>query len=212
MNLVMALLLLFVMNYRYAGNEAHEIGGVLLGALFFLHNGWNWRWYAALRKGRWTPRRMLLVGVDGLLLAAMLAALASGAAISQTVFAPLGLEASLFLYDVHSVAAYSAFLLTAIHLGLHWEALLARTQKWLGAARESAARKYACHGVAAVLMLYGVYASFAQHIGDKLLAERSFALWGVEPSLVGFTVDYLAIFGLYVAAAHYLLRCWRALL
>lgn len=211
LNLAMTGLLLLVMNYRFTGNETHELLGLLTCALFFLHNQWNRRWYGALRKGAWTPRRLLTTGVNGLLLAAMLAALASGALISQTVFAPLALQGSLRLHEIHTAAAYGAFLLTAVHLGLHWDMLASRLRRFLGITRRSAADRYLCHAAAICLMGYGIHASLTQHIGAKLLAEHPFELWGVAPSLLGFTLDYLAIWGLYTGATHYALRALQAL-
>jgi len=43
LNLIMVILFLVMMNYRFIGNAPHEITGIVLLALFILHNGLNIR-------------------------------------------------------------------------------------------------------------------------------------------------------------------------
>ncbi|WP_371371141.1 hypothetical protein [Sporomusa aerivorans] len=60
-----------------------------------------------------------------------------------------------------------------------------------------------------VVIAYGVYASFTNNIGEKLLMQSFFVGWGEEPSLWGFLLDHLAIVGCYVSITYYLLCLLR---
>lgn len=192
-NCVMIALLLAVMNYRFTENAIHEGIGVALGALLWLHNFWNWRSYQVIGKKRAGLRRCLTGAVNVLLSAVLLIVLASGVLVSQTIFASLDLRLGLVVYELHGMMAYGLFLLIAVHLGLHWELLRAK----LGVEDLSGSFRFT-FGVAVLsVMAYGVKASFARHIGDKLLMERTFDRWSEAPSLIGFTLEHLAIMGLY---------------
>lgn len=202
----MMVLLLTVMNYRLWGNAVHEITSVLLFALFLLHNLWNKRWYSTLGRGRQTLRRLLNDGINLLLLIAMLVVLVSGVLISQTVFTSFGVRVSLIVHEIHILAGYLSFLFMAVHLGLHWEMLTMRARRWMGIeAASSLTYRLVSRGAAILIMGYGIHASFSRDIGSKLLMEHTFENWGSTPSLLEFTLDYLAIMGLYIGIAHYLL-------
>lgn len=206
LNVAMVILLLFVMNYRFTENEAHEILGLMLCGLFLLHNRWNRRWYGALRKGRRPPRRLAGDGINALLIAAALVTLASGALISQTAFAALGLHASLAVHEIHRGAAYGVFIFAALHLGMHGDALVLRARRWLGIEGARVFYRAAVRAAALSFMGYGAYAAFEHQMIAKLFLERSAAMWGAPPPLLGFIWDHLAIMGFFAGAAHCALR------
>jgi hypothetical protein len=200
----MTLLLLLIMDYRFTGNEFHEIGGVALGLLLIFHNVLNWRWYGAFFKGRQSLRRVLITLVNLLLAVFMLTVFITGVLISVTVFAPLGLgSGSIFLHDFHQGVAYASLILAAIHLGLHWKMLMAKIKNWLHIDDSGFGWIIASRSISIAVIAYGIYASFVNHIGENLLMQYSFAGWGGEPSLFGFLLDYLAIGGCYVGITHY---------
>lgn len=207
LNIMMTGLLLVVMNYRYIENSSHEIGGVILALLFILHNVLNWRWYGYFLKGKQNPRRVLLTLTNLLLIVAMGTVFVTGGLISVTVFATLGIRSSsLFTHELHQGSAYASLILAAVHLGLHWEMLVAKCKNWLHI--DGASRRWSImsRSVSIIVITYGIYASFVNHIGDNLLMRHSFAGWGAEISLWGFLLDYFAIIGCYVGITYYLLQ------
>lgn len=205
LNLVMTLAFLFIMDYRFTGNEFHEISGAVLGLLLIFHNVLNWRWYKVFFKGRQSLRRVLMTLINLLLLALMLTVLITGVLISVTVFAPLDLRSgSIFMHDLHQWAAYASFILAAIHLGLHWGTLMAKLKNLLHIDNSSPKWIITSRCISIVVIAFGLYASFDNHIGENLLMQHSFGGLGTEPSLLGFLLDYLAIGGCYVGITHYL--------
>lgn len=207
LNAFMAILLLMLMDYRSVGNAFHEISGSMFLLLFVSHNVLNWRWYTACFKGRRNLRRMLLTGVNLFLAAAMITVFVTGALISATVFAPLDIRsASLLAHDLHQGTAYAAFILSAIHLGLHWEMLMAKLRNWRYTAGFcSGWPRLISRFICIVMIAYGINASFENHIGQKLFMEHIFS-WDKTPSFWKSVLDYLAIMGCYVGITHGFLR------
>ena len=205
LNIVMTLLLLVIMDYRFTGNAYHEIGGVVLALLFVFHNVLNWRWYTVFFKGRQNFRRLLMTLINLFLAVTMGTVFVTGVLISVTVFAPLGIRGEgLLLHDLHQGAAYLSLILAAIHLGLHWEMLMAKLRNWLHIDGSGLGWSIMCRFVSIIVIAYGIYASFENHIGANLLMQHAFAGWGAEPSLWEFLLDYLSIMGCYVGITYYL--------
>lgn len=206
----MTVLLLLIMDYRFTGNAFHEIGGVVLSLLFIFHNVLNRRWYEVFFKGRQSLSRALMTLVNLLLAVAMVTVFVTGALISATVFAPLDIRSrSLFMHELHQGAAFASFILIAIHLGMHWEMLMAKLKNWLHIDASSLGWVLMSRIVSSVVIIYGVYASFANDIGEKLLMQRVFMGWGEEPSLWRFLLDHFAIVGSYAGITYYLLGLLR---
>lgn len=196
------------MNYRYTGNEFHEIAGVMFSAMVLFHNAINWRWYVALFRGGQTFRRALATAVNLLLVLLLIALFVTGALISVTVFALLDIQsAGLAAHDLHQGAAYAVFILTAIHLGLRWDVFMVKLKRCAYAVGLGWSARANRLGVIAVA-LYGVYAFFAHRIGEKLLIRHVFA-WGEAPSFWGFMLDYCAMMGCCIAATYHLIKTKR---
>ena len=198
--------LLLIMDYRFIGNDFHEISGAFFGFLLIFHNVLNRHWYGFFFKGTQSLRRVLMTLVNLLLVALMVTVFITGALISVTVFAPLGIRSgSLFVHDLHQGAAYASFILAAIHLGLYWGMLIKRLKNWLHIDDSSFGWIITSRSFSIVVIAYGIYASFVHHVGANLLMQHSFGGWGAEPSLLFFLLDYFAILGCYVGITHYLL-------
>jgi len=210
LNLVMTVLVLLIMDYRFTGNIFHEIAAVVLALLFIFHNILNRRWYQVFIKGRQSLGRVILTFFNLLLLAAMGAVFVTGVLISQTVFAPLGIGSrSLFLHELHQGTAYASLILIAIHLGLHWEMLIAKLKNWLRIDSLSRGWSIISRIVSVAIIAYGVYASFVNNIGANLLMQHVFAGWGAKPTLWRFLFDYFSIVGCYIGVTYYLLYFLR---
>lgn len=111
------------MAYKATGNAVHEVLGMFLFVLFFLHTILNWRWYAALPKGTYNKRRIISTVVNLLLLVCMLATIATVPVISRTVLTAFnsGLDrmARRPWQGIHKAASKLGFALVLVHLVLH---------------------------------------------------------------------------------------------
>ena len=84
---VMTVLLLLLMAYELVGRAAHEWIGLIMFVLMIAHHILNRGWLKNLRKGRYTPYRVLQTALAGLVLLSMLGQMVSALLISREVFA-----------------------------------------------------------------------------------------------------------------------------
>lgn len=138
---LMILALLFLMGYQLWGDVAHEWAGAGMFLLFLLHHGLNAPWHESLFRGRYTPMRAAVLLVDLLLFLAMLGLMASGVLLSNHVFAFLPLQGGAGLARLmHLVCSHWLFVLTGLHLGLHWGMFLSLARKAFGRTQPSRLR------------------------------------------------------------------------
>lgn len=127
-DVLLLLLFLHLMNYSAGrGLFSHALAGMAFAVLLIVHQLLNAGWYRGLFRGRYAPRRTVLLTIDVLLIAAVLAMLASAAMISGLVFAFSDIPAKFGWIRLHHVSTAWGFLLMAVHLGLHVHPTL---KKW----------------------------------------------------------------------------------
>lgn len=81
----MLFVFLLLLDYRYVHNFGHEMLALVFTALFLLHTIWNTRWYPALFRGRWPKQRIVMTGIDLLLLFLFLGVMLTGLSFSHTM-------------------------------------------------------------------------------------------------------------------------------
>ena len=207
LNIIMTVLFLVLMNYRFTRNVPHEIIGAVILVLVLWHNKINLRWYSTFFKGRQSGQRIIATVINVLFVFTFVAAIVSGVLISRSLVPALAAHGTnmIFWHQIHQAASYACFIIIGIHLGFHWKMLWIRLQHWLGI--EKFYKKYAIIGTALVagIIAYGVYASFTNHVGAKLLMEHSFR-GGQRPSAMQFFMDYTLIIASYIGITHYLTK------
>ncbi|HJD22181.1 MAG TPA: DUF4405 domain-containing protein [Candidatus Gemmiger faecigallinarum] len=208
-DLAMTVLLLLLMARQITGDDAHEWLGAAMFVLWLLHHLLNRRWYAGLAKGAWTPMRAVQLACNLLLLAAMLGVMVSGVILSRQVFGFLGISGGRAMAQpVHICCSFWAFVLMALHLGLHWNMVLGMARKAAGPLPRPAAAVLRLAGVAAAL--YGVYAFVRNQIPSYLFLTTHFVFFDYERPAALFFADYLAMLALFVLLAHRLTRLLQA--
>jgi hypothetical protein len=199
------------MAYRVTGDAPHEWIGVAVFVLFVVHNAVNWRWYRGLFRGKYDFRRIMNTAVNLLLLAAMTALMISGMLLSRTVFAFMGFSGEMQIRQAHTIAAYWGLILIAVHVGMHWEMIIGAMRRMTKNAGTRPFWTIIMRTVTALIVIYGVYASFDREMGAKLFLGYSFDFWDPERPAVLFFTSNLAIMGVYICATHYFLK-WVAYL
>ena len=140
------------------------------------------------------------------LLATMLTLLVTSVLISQAVFAFLPLTSTFTARQIHTLVAYLALIIAAIHVGLHWTMIMGFARGRLGIRSESRWHALALRGLAAVIAAYGVHSLFAVNVGSKLLMQTTMEFWDFEASTPAFFVHLVGIIGLCACAGHYAKR------
>lgn len=205
----MTLLFLMQMGYHMLDNRAHEWVGITLFALFCVHHILNGGWYRGLLRGRWPAQRVLLTAVDVLLTLAMVAIITSALLVSRHVFSFLGLHMRALGRRVHMPATMWGFVLMGLHLGLHWNRVLAGARR---ACRGKVSR--AAVLAARILLLLvaglGIYEFVTRELWMELFSLREFAFLEYGETLPIFFASYAAVLTVWAACSYYLSKMLRA--
>ena len=135
-NILIAVTFLLLMDPKsFFGMWFHEIAGLTVCAVFILHMILNWAWIKVTTKrlfGKITGKQRLNYILDILLLAAFTCILISGMATSKMInFSWLGFdrENQMIYKSMHVSFSMLAVIFSGIHLGLHWNWVLARFKR-----------------------------------------------------------------------------------
>lgn len=196
----MSLCLLGVMGYQFWGELAHEVLGTAVFVLFLTHHVLNGSWHKNLCKGRYTPMRILIFAVDLSVLVFMLMQAYSAVVMSRYIFPSLPSLGGLSMArKLHIIGANWGFVLTSIHLGLHWAGILSRMKF----GRSSQKISWTCFGISLLIAVYGVVAFVRRDFPANLFARNEFVFLDYEEPAALFYLDYLSISGLFAFPAHY---------
>ncbi len=201
-DVAMTILFLLQMGYHMLDNRAHEWTGIALCLLFLLHHILNGGWHLRLFKGKYSTQRILLTVTDVLLTLCMIAIISSAVMVSRSVFNFLGLRLRAMGRQIHMPATMWGFVLTGLHLGLHWNMILGQMRRG-GKRKSSHATAVVGRVVLAVVCAFGVYQFIARGLWMELFSLREFAFLDYGESLFFFAISYIAILTLWAALSHY---------
>ena len=125
--------LMLLMSKQITEQAGHEYVGIIMFALFLIHQWLNRKWYSSLFRGKYTANRVLSVCVNITLLVSFMMTAFSGIIISEN-FPALNVDAlTSFARTAHLCCSYLSFVLMGIHLGLHWGMIAGRVKaSWPG--------------------------------------------------------------------------------
>lgn len=174
--------------------------------LIVSHIGFNRRFWTRIGRTPRAPRPLINVAITIALAVAMLVLLATSVLISENLPGLLPAAAVFSTRQVHTLAAYWALVIVAIHLGLRWPRLMGMARGLFGITRDSVARAVLLRAGALAIAAHGVWSSLQLGLGGKLTLQLSLDWWNFEQSVAGFFVHCLAIAGLYGVLTYYVVR------
>lgn len=205
-DLWMTVLLLLLMARQITGNSAHEWLGAGMFVLWIAHHILNRRWWCHLLKGKYTAARVFQTVTDFAVFIAMLGLMISGIILSRKVFAFLPFSGGIALArTLHVVSAFWGYVLMALHLGLHWNMILAILRRVTGAVPSGAAT-ITLRTVGVLIAGYGGYAFVKDQFLSYMFMTAHFVFFDYEKPVLLFFIEYLAIMGLFVFLAYYASR------
>ncbi len=192
---LLPLLFLPIMCFHYVPKVLHEVLGILWLLLVLIHIGQNRQWFASLKRGRWPILRLIGTVIDILLLVVLLVMVGAGSGISNHLFKeimPLDIQRSILIHQLHVSLPYALLILMGLHWGLHFKGWRARWHlPWPAFLPLKV--------VLAILVITGgIYGSFLDHVGDRLLMKHIFATPATGEPAVVYVGLLLAIMGLYI--------------
>jgi Domain of unknown function (DUF4405) len=203
-------LLLAAYAYNSFGNAAHEVIGTALFALLAIHNIFNRRWYGTIAKRRREVRGAIAKVINLSLLGTMLSLLVTSVVISQTVFSFLPVASSFTARQAHTLAAYGALLIVALHVGLQWSMIMGLVRVRFGVATGNKARTWALRAGAVCIAAYGIHSLMALDVFAKLAMQVPTGFAAFEISAPALLLHHLGIVGLGICVIHNALNLIRA--
>ncbi|WP_242860644.1 DUF4405 domain-containing protein [Clostridium sp. KNHs205] len=199
----MTVLLLLLMTYELIGQAAHEWIGIGMFVLFAVHHILNSSWSRNVLKGKYTALRILQTALVAGVLLTMLGSMVSGIILSRHALSFLPIEGGRsWARNLHMVSAYGGFVLMSLHLGFHWNMMMAMAKKHMK--KSSHSYKWLLRGIAVFIAGYGVCAFIKREIGSYMLLKIEFVYFDFDEPLLLFILDYMAAMGLFVFVGHYL--------
>ena len=180
MDFIMTMLLLLLMAKQLTGEAAHEWMGVGMFILWIVHHILNFKWYAHIFKGKYTPFRAVQAAVNLLLLLTMLGTMVSAIILSREVFAFLPISGGIALArPMHILCSFWGFVLMSLHLGLHWNRILGMIRKASGPI-PSKPLKIALRLAGAAVAVYGLYAFVKNQFLAYMFLTSTFVFFDFE--------------------------------
>lgn len=203
-DLAMTALLPCLMGYALLGETIHEWLGASMFCLWISHLILNRAWIKGLTKGRYPAVRIVGTAVNGLLGLVMIAMAVSGIILSKHVFAFLPITGgAAFARTLHMLGAYWGFVLMSLHLGLHWNLVLAAMRKAFPDAGPSFIRVTCLRAAAILISIYGICAFASRRFAAYLFLQNRFVFFDFSEPLAAFLADYLAIMVFIACAGYY---------
>jgi len=197
------LLFLAVMCFQYLPKLLHEILGVAWLLLILLHLYQNRSWLRNLHQGSWGFSRLLGTVINALLIAGVLAVVMSGLGISNYLLKevmPLAIQRSIALHQYHVSLPYALLILCGLHWGLHWQGWQKQWQKMLNLSLPPLVGRLLAGGMAVLVLVMGVWGSFMNRVGDRLLMKHIFATEATNQPWEIYVILLVGMLGLYVLA------------
>lgn len=208
LDLVMCVIFLLVMVVNAViGTDIHELLGVLFFILLITHNLLNLRWYKCITKGKYNLIRLLHTITNLLLFGLIFINLLTALGISIWIFTFLPIDWGLTGLELHILSAYWGMILLAIHIGFHWDMLMAIMKKMVGICHESALRTIILRVIIFVIIIYGFYAAVKLDISARLTAYSAFFFFNESKLMI--IIDHLTFFCSCIILTHYSLKILR---
>ncbi|MFP3041757.1 DUF4405 domain-containing protein [Treponema primitia] len=201
---VMTVLLLVQMAFQVTGQEAHEWTGAGMFVLFLIHNILNINWYKNLLKGTYTAIRTFQTIINLLVLVTVIALAISGIIMSEYAFGFLSIKGGMaFARLLHLSAAYWAFVLMSMHLGLHWGMVITMFQKPMKRTPILTLPALVPMCIAIAIAVYGAWNFYKMNILSYMFLRSQFVFFDFEKNAFAVFAENTAMMGLWICAAYY---------
>lgn len=183
--------------YDVTGTYWHEIIGIGVVALVYFHHIYNFRWYLALKKGRYLRPRMLTTAVNIGLATSFVLMLLSGVMNSYLIEDYLGVEWQWNTRDIHVFGAYWFLLFLAGHIGLHWSMMTSMLKVFFQLKSKSktkiSMKSWCLRFMVWVWGGYGFFIFIHQNIIEKLTFQQSYDFID-ESAPISYFFDLISLF------------------
>lgn len=163
MDLMLTIIMILLMGFSFTGPAIHEIVGLIVMGFFVIHCMVNAKWFTGIAKMLKQKKMNINVGIRAflnfVLMVDILITAISGILISRVVFTGITVSnVGLWTY-IHNVAAYSSFIIIAIHVGFHWQMIMTVSKNVCHIKGQNIVRTWILRILALLFAVLGVKAS-----------------------------------------------------
>ena len=141
--------------------------------------------------------------VDVALIVCVAVIIFTGVCISNHLFngmIDMKLQRNITIHQLHVSLPFLMMILSGLHLGLHWQGFWQRIKNLLSIDTTSIIYKFISRLAILILIAAGIYGSFLDRIGDRLMMQHIFATEATDLPFVAFALLMSGVFTLYVIA------------
>lgn len=182
------ILFLLVMSFHFLPRILHEIFGVIMAAAVVIHFFINRRQFFYSFRGKKSARKIFSILINFSMLISFVTILVTGILISNHIFhdlIPLELRRNFSVHQLHVSLPYLFVIFLGCHIGLHWRELVK--------IKNSLLQKIFMAGI----ICAGIYGSFLNRVGDRILMKHIFATPATDLSLGIFLILFISTVGIY---------------
>ena len=179
LNPAMMILFLLVMSFHFLPGISHEIFGVIMAVAAVIHVFINRRQLFNLMRGKISIRKIFAALIIFSATIIFIIILISGVCMSNYLFRdfiPMAIHRNMLIHQLHVSLPYIFMILIGCHIGLHWREIFKIKNFML--------QKI----FMAVIFCIGIYGSFLNRVGDRILMKHIFATPATELSLILFLI------------------------
>jgi len=175
---IMGVLFISMYFLTQTGLVFHEVFGLLLCVLVFIHLGLNQEWFKMIfKKGKKkTHRTKRAIGINVFLMIAIILILISGIMISVVLLPGLDIANRFVFVKIHKLTAYGAIAFLLVHLLLHLKYMQGMIKKIAQYRRTKAVRQVVVSTgalVVVVLMLYAAGTPILENLSLEQAAQTT---------------------------------------
>ena len=196
---------LAVMSFHFIPKALHEILGVVLTLMAAWHLWLNRRYFSALPRGKQSMKRILPIAINFSLMISLLLVLFTGICLSNHLFKemiPLELARNITIHQIHVSLPFLLLIFIGLHLGLHLKAWLQRIKKFRHWQECLFSYRLLTKGMVLFFVGFGIYGSFQNRIGDRLLLKHIFATPATNSPGIIYVLLILSVVGLYTVLGY----------
>ena len=194
LDVTLLIVFMLVMSFHFIPKILHEVLGLLMLMAILGHFKWNFITFKSLRG---TIKKRLSMLIDAALLICIIVIVFTGICISNHLFngmIDMKLQRNITIHQLHVSLPFLVMILSGLHLGLHWQGFKHRFNSLV---RFNVPNVFS-RILVAVLISIGIYGSFINRIGDRLLMQHIFATEATSLPFELFIILMTGIFSIYV--------------
>ncbi|MBR1396556.1 MAG: DUF4405 domain-containing protein [Selenomonadaceae bacterium] len=198
LNIVLLILFLLIMSFHFIPKVLHEVLGLLVLPVIIVHCFWNWKAFKSSLRGN--LKKKLSAIIDIILLLCMVIIISTGICISNHLFngmIDIKFQRNIIIHQLHVSVPFLFMILAGIHLGLHWQGMWQRIKNIFKLNTSKISYKIVTRLTVAMLIVIGIYGSFLDRVGDRLLMQHIFATDATQLPFAEFIFIMISIFSIY---------------